>query len=182
MVVGKLERAAAVAAGASKEKADNMVPTTPETVRPTYVPGPEPVGAEHANAVAESHDVVEHTAALRATVLDRAYGPKLMPATVNVAPPIAGPFHDLERVATGASKVSWYVDVPTTIAAVTNSEDPRPLPTGTTHWSVVDDDQATVAQLDRPSRTLAVGEAVPKLKPAMVRVVPPVSGALNVPV
>jgi hypothetical protein len=110
----------AVTTGASNEKTFSTVPTTFWTASAKLAPKPTPAGAVHSTEESDFHDVVEQgsPSSMTAPVAPGCV-PKLVPASVTMAPPLAALFTAETPVIFGESYEKTPVPEPTTRSTVT---------------------------------------------------------------
>ena len=173
------------AAGASKLKIENPVPTTPATVMPNERGIARDADARHATVVTDVQPVVlQGWAWPYATDAVAVPEPKLRPETVSDAPPVIGPLrHPTESVGASNDQISsrpWSMlqgarPVPTIAATVTSMKPGYAPMCAVRQATEVDDDHIDVAHAAEAAAAESVKSAAPKLRPETVIVEPPLS-------
>jgi len=168
-------------AGASNEKAEAAVPTTPATVSAKipvrYGEPPSPWAACKALALTEVDDIQDVVGVRAGSDAEGEYAsePKLRPEIVTDTPSETAPLKPEKNDTTGASNVKPATEVPTTPDNVTATEPPK-LASGSLgrHWRVVAAVHEVVAHTRLPAVARAVSDrsTSAKLRPEIVTTAP----------
>ena len=172
-LIGEFSRASDATA-ASKLYTALAVPATPPTLTadtPYVVLTPL---LKHPSVVADVHVDVLHTAISSAPVALRSTEPKLSPATVKELPPLTAEFCN-QPDPTAASKLYPTTCVPTTPPTLTLDVCAPVVVALDTHPKLVADVHVDVLHAPSESDTLALGSHTPKLSPATVTELLPLS-------
>ena len=172
-------RGAAEATAVSKLKTGADVPATPPTLTAAS-PNIEPIEPLRQEiVVADVQDVVLQATISSALVAVCSPTPKLSPTTVTELPPLTAELA-VAPDATAASKLKTGLDVPATPPTLTADSPNSVLIELLKHERVVADVHDDVPQATISSANVAVSSSTPKLSPATVTELPPLTSLFRV--